>query len=300
MAPSALKRVKRLLRFQVVRAAIWAIQRIPIRFAQRIGRAFGSLAFRVAGGERRKMLTSLGKAFPERTEAERQALALACLRHFGAMAFEMICVEQLAPHLEEWVEWPQADQDALHAALAEGKGVVFVTGHLGNWELLGWRMAQGIPFYAVGKAPPDERLAELVAKLRADGKIQSIWRGDPTAARKLLGALKQNAVLCLLIDQDTSVQNLFVPFFGQPAATPRSAADLALRSGAPAMVGTILKQPSGRYLLRTYRLPLPASGDREADALALTAAFTHELEQAIRQAPEQWVWMHQRWKTRPQ
>lgn len=299
MPPSVFKRAKRFVRFQLVRSAIWAVQRLPLRVAQRIGRAFGSLAFRVAGGERRKMLASLAKAFPERTEVERGALAHACLRHFGTMAFEMICVEQLAPQLEEWVEWPEADQAALQAALAEGKGVVFVTGHLGNWELLGWRIAKGIPFYAVGKAPPDERLAERVAKLRADGNIQSIWRGDPTAARKLLGALKQNAVLCLLIDQDTRVQNLFVPFFGQLAATPRSAADLALRSSAPAMVGYILKQPSGRYRLRTYRVPLPSSGDREADALALTAAFTRELEQAIRQAPEQWVWMHQRWKTRP-
>lgn len=299
MPVPVLKRAKRYLRFQLVRAGIWLVQRIPLRLAQRIGKGFGALAFWAAGGERRKMLASLGRAFPDALPRERGRLARACFQHFGTMAFEMVCVGQIAPQLDTWVEWPQADQAALKDALAEGKGVVFVTGHLGNWELLGWRMAKAAPFYAVGKAPPDERLAQRVAKLRADGGIQSIWRGDPSAARKLLGALKQNAVLCLLIDQDTRVQNLFVPFFGELAATPRSAADLALRGGAPAMVGYILKQPSGRYLLRTYRLPLPASGDREADALALTAHFTRELEQAIRQAPEQWVWMHQRWKTRP-
>jgi KDO2-lipid IV(A) lauroyltransferase len=297
--PSALKRAKRFVRFQLVRLAIWLVQRIPLRIAQRIGKGFGALAFRVAGGERRKMLASLGRAFPEQPPDAHARLARACFQHFGTMAFEMVCVAQLAPQLEAWVEWPPEDQAALRDALAEGKGVVFVTGHLGNWELLGWRMAKAAPFYAVGKASPDDRLGERVAKLRADGGIQSIWRGDPSAARKLLGALKQNAVLCLLIDQDTRVQNLFVPFFGELAATPRSAADLALRGGAPAMVGYILKKPDGRYRLRTYRLPLPASGDREADALALTAHFTRELEQAIRQAPEQWVWMHQRWKTRP-
>lgn len=299
MSVPPLKRAKRYLRFQLVRAAIWLVQRIPIRMAQRIGRGFGALAYRVAGGERRKMLASLGRAFPDAPPAERERLAQASFQHLGTMAFEMVCVEQIAPNLEAWVEWPQEDQDALKAALAEGKGVIFVTGHLGNWELLGWRMAKAAPFYAVGKASTDDRLGARVAKLRADGGIQSIWRGDPSAARKLLGALKQNAVLCLLIDQDTRVQNLFVPFFGELAATPRSAADLALRGNSPAMVGYILKQPTGRYLLRTYRLPLPCSGDREADALALTAHFTCELEQAIRQAPEQWVWMHQRWKTRP-
>lgn len=299
MATPVLKRAKRYLRYLAVRAAIGLVRRVPLRFAQRIGRGFGTLAFAVAAGERRKMLASLAQAFPEATDAQRRQLARDSFRHLGTMAFEMVCVAQLAPALEDWVEWPDADQEALRSALAQGKGVVFVTGHIGNWELLGWRIAKVAPLYAVGKSPPDERLGEQIAQLRADGGIQSIWRGDPSAARKLLGALKGNGVLCMLIDQDTRVQNVFVPFFGRLAATPRSAADFALRTGAAAMVGYIHKQPSGKYRLRTYPVEAPSTGDREADAVALTAAFSRELEQAIRQAPEQWVWMHQRWKTRP-
>lgn len=299
MATPVLKRAKRFWRYQAVRAAIALLRHVPIGLAQRVGRGVGTLAFSLAGGERRKMLASLSQAFPEASEEERERIARESFRHLATMALEMVCIQQLSPRLEEWVEWPEEDRAAFGAALEKGKGVVFVTGHIGNWEILGWRMAREVPMYAVGKSPPDERLGAQIARLRADAGVQSIWRGDPSAARKLLTALKSNAVLCMLIDQDTRVQNVFVPFFGKLAATPRAAADFAIRTGAAAIVGYVHKQPSGRYRLRTYPVEVPSTGDREADAVALTAAFSRELEQAIRQAPEQWVWMHQRWKTRP-
>jgi KDO2-lipid IV(A) lauroyltransferase len=176
--------------------------------------------------------------------------------------------------------------------------VVFVSGHVGNWELLARRVAsEGFPCQSIAKETSDPRLTALVGRFRARGGVRSIWRGQEGAARHMLRALKNGEILGLLIDQDTKVQSFFVPFFGELAATPRAAADLAIRTGAAVVVGFCQREGSG-YRLSMEEVPPPAEQDREAAAWALTAALSQRIEAAIRRRPEQWVWMHQRWKTR--
>ncbi len=198
------------------------------------------------------------------------------------------------------MRWPDEDRAVLDRALAKGRGVVFVSGHVGNWELLARRVAMaGYPSQSIAKETSDPRLTALVERFRAEGQVRSIWRGQDGAVRQMLRALKAGEILGLLIDQDTKVQSLFVPFFGALAATPRAAADLVLRTGAAAVVGFCQREADGRYRLHFKELEVQATGDKEADATALTAQLTAEIEAAIRRAPEQWVWMHRRWKTRP-
>jgi Kdo2-lipid IVA lauroyltransferase/acyltransferase len=298
--PPLAKRLKRFLRYLLVRAALALVHPMPLGVARWLGVRFGTLVFRVAGGERRKALKSLARAFPEKTEAERLALARACFRHLGAAMFEAGCTAALDRELKQLVAWHQEDRSVLEAALARGKGVVFVSGHVGNWELLARRVAsEGFPCQSIAKETSDPRLTALVERFRARGKVRSIWRGQDGAARHMLRALKGGEILGLLIDQDTKVQSFFVPFFGELAATPRAAGDLAIRTGAAVVVGFCQREATG-YRLRMEEVPLPAEQDREAAALALTAALSQRIEQAIRRAPEQWVWMHQRWKTRPE
>lgn len=292
--------MKRYTRYLLVRLALAMVALLPIGVAARLGEAFGWLAFRVAGGERRKALASLERAFPTAPPGERRALAEASFRHLGRAAFEVACVAQIDRELERFVDWPPADRRVLDAAVARKRGVVFVTGHVGNWELLARRMARaGYALHAIAKETTDPRLTALVERFRASGGVGSIWRGQTGAARQMLRTLRQGELLGLLIDQDTRVQSVFVPFFGHPASTPRAAADLALRTGAAVVMGFCQRGEDGRYRITMRELPLPDSGDREADTLALTAAMTSEIEQAIRARPAQWVWMHRRWKTQP-
>ncbi|ATB31009.1 lysophospholipid acyltransferase family protein [Melittangium boletus] len=297
--PPLAKRLKRFLRYLLVRGVLGFVSALPLGFARWLGAGFGRFAFAVAGGERRKALKSLTRAFPEKSDAERQALARASFRHLGMAAFEVGATTSLDANLEQLVRWEAADRAVLEAALARGKGVVFVSGHVGNWELLARRIARaGYPSQSIAKETTDPRLTALVERFRAQGGVRSIWRGQDGAARAMLRALKAGEILGLLIDQDTRVQSLFVPFFGELAATPRAAADLALRTGAAVMVGFCQREGDG-YHLWTEEVAWPAGPDREADALGLTAALSARIEAAIRRAPEQWVWMHQRWKTRP-
>jgi KDO2-lipid IV(A) lauroyltransferase len=288
------------LRFYLLRGLLAAVALIPVALAARLGELLGEAAFVLAGEERKKALASLRVAYPAMTEAEREGLAQRTFRHLGRCAFELGCVGQLLPRLETFMEWPTEDRARLDAVLGRGRGVVFVTGHVGNWELMGWRVARaGYPVRAVAKEMTDFRLTRLAEEFRARGQVQSIWRGQEGAVKQILRALKAGELLTLLIDQDTRVQNLFVPFFGRPAATPRAAADFVVRTGAAPMVAYCHRQADGHYRITMKEVAFEPTGDNEGDAYRLTAAFTGELEAAIRAAPEQWVWMHQRWKTQP-
>lgn len=293
------KRVKRWFRYWAIRLALAIVGRLPLESAGALGERFGSLAFLLASSERRKALDSLSRAFPDRTEPERVALARESFRHLGRSLFELACVNELDRELERRVEWPVAEQALLRRVLDRKRGVVFVSGHVGNWELLARRVAfAGFPCSSIARETSDPRLTKLIESFRLRGNVRSIWRGQPGAAKHMLRTLRSGEILGLVIDQDTRVQSVFVPFFGALASTPRAAADLALKTGAAVVAGFCQRQPDGRYRLSLSEVPVPESRGEES-VLALTRAMTAEIEAAIRRAPAQWVWMHRRWKTQP-
>jgi KDO2-lipid IV(A) lauroyltransferase len=297
------KRIKRTARYVVLRLGLAVVAGLPLDVAADFGRVLGTLAFRLLGKQRRLALEGLAQAFPDMAESERVSLARACFRHLGRAAFELACVRQLERDAERYLEWPAADRAMLEAAAAEGRGVLFVTGHVGNWELLARTVARSkiVPCSTIAKETTDARTTALLERFRGSAGLRNVWRGSDGAARAMLRALRGGELLGLLIDQDTRVQSVFVPFFGALASTPRAAADLALRTGAVVVTGYCHRVgEETRYRVSLKRLELPApSGDREADTVAWTAAMTADIERAIREAPAQWVWMHRRWKTRP-
>jgi KDO2-lipid IV(A) lauroyltransferase len=298
--PPLHKRVKRFVRYLFIRALLVPLQLVPLRMASWLGEKLGVLVFTLVGSQRKKALASLAIAYPEKTEAERFALARECLRHLGRSALEMVCIEQFDARRHELVEWEPQARAAMDSALARGKGVVFVTGHVGNWELLARYVAlENYPAAVIGKETSDPRTTRLVERFRASGKLRVIWRGSQGAAKEMLRALKSNSILGILIDQDTKVQSVWVPFFGKLAKTPRAAADLALRTGAVPMLGFCTRVGPLKYRITMQEVPLPTS-EGEAAVVALTTALTEGIEQQIRAHPEQWVWIHQRWKSPPE
>jgi KDO2-lipid IV(A) lauroyltransferase len=300
VSPPLSKRLKRTLRYGLLRAALALAGRLPLRWAQALGRALGNVAFHLAPGERRKALATLAVAFPEMSDEARLELTRSCFRHLGTVALEMAVAPRLGARLEQLVDVSGEALTRLQEAHARGKGVVCVTAHLGNWELHAARVARhGFPLYAVGKENVDPRITRLMERSRAAGGMRTLFRGQPGVAVAMLRALRKGELLGMLIDQDTNVQNVFVPFFGRPAATPRAAADLVLRTGAAALVFLNHRGDDGVYRTTTQEVEVPRTGDDERDAVELTARMTERIEAAIRAHPEQWVWMHQRWKTKP-
>jgi len=184
-------------------------------------------------------------------------------------------------------------------ARAAGAGVVVVSGHFGNWELMGASIAiLGYPASYVVTRQENELVERQMDNLRRSAGIEIIKRRD--AAKGVLKALKQNRLVAILSDQDAHEAGAFVPFFGRPASTPRGAALFALRTGAALIFAESYRQGLGRLRVVFDRIPmqdLPA--ERDAAVFELVRRFTARLEDAVRRHPQQWFWMHRRWKTRP-
>ncbi len=293
------KRFRRELRVRVLLLALPLLRLLPIALATALGAAVGAFAYWVVGRERRLALAHLALAFPERSERELRAIALGCFRNLGRAALELAVIDQLQPRLAEHVLFGDNERTLLKVAHAEGHGVLFASCHLGNWELLARRIAlEGYACGTVAREAQDPRLTRILEEARSRVGLTTLWRGQPGVAREMLRLLRAGGFLGLLIDQDTDVQGFFVPFFGRLAHTPRAVGDLAVRTGAPVLLGCIHRE-GARHRVGLQRIAVPSTGDREADARAVTASVTAAIEVEIRARPDEWVWMHRRWRTQP-
>jgi KDO2-lipid IV(A) lauroyltransferase len=184
-------------------------------------------------------------------------------------------------------------------AKARGKGIIYFTGHIGAFELMITTMGlHGMPFMVIGTALKDDRLNDILVQFRAAHGSEPIQRGRETF--KLIKTLKSGGAVGMLIDQDTRVKSRFVDFFGMQASTPVGAAMMAMKTGAAVIPALIhLGDDNMQHMTLLPELELINTGDEEKDMVANTQVFTTILEQAIRRHPSQWVWMHERWKTRP-
>lgn len=298
------KRVKRSVRSALVRAAIGLLSLMPLRPALALGSFVAWAGWLVARRTRARMLAQLAIAFPEKPEAEREAIGRASLRHLAWLAAEVGTLGWCRHRLRAYVSFAPGAEERFARLAARGKGLVFVTGHVGNWELLAQRISADRPSAVIARTGNDPRFTEHVGEVRAAGNVETLWREDPATARAMIRSFKQGKPLGILIDQDTRVQGVFVPFFGRLAHTPRGAADLALRFGAPVAAGWSRRRGpapgAGHEIDLVEILYDPDAPDREAEVFRLTAACTAALEAAIRRNPSEWVWMHERWKTRPE
>jgi KDO2-lipid IV(A) lauroyltransferase len=292
----ALKRLRRFLRAQLLSALVIVAQALPLPAALWLGGIMGRASFVLARRQRGLALAHLAMAFPQRTETERIAIARASFESLGRMALELTQVRKIDRRMKRYVDWPEGDIAAVRRALFPDKGGLFITGHIGNWELLARRIvAEGFDHLVVGRTPGDPGMTAIFERLRRGGGVRVVDRSALSARREILEALKRGALVGLLIDQDTRVQGLFVPFFGRPAHTPRAAEDLAGRMGMPVFVGFIHRRPDGGHELRTEELS-PAG----ANADGLTDRLTARIEAEIRRQPSDWVWMHRRWRQQPE
>jgi KDO2-lipid IV(A) lauroyltransferase len=260
----------------------------------------GRTALGLLPRSRKRIQAHLEIAFPDLDQKQRNSLIRNCARHFGLMLAEVAWLWHARPRdIEDLCELIGAEN--FLEALGNGRGAIFATGHCGNWELLSARLPiAGIPLTSVARELDDPRLDNLVTIMRSRFGTQIILRG-PTAGKQMVRALAENRAAALLIDQDIrDIPGVFVPFFGQPAWTPSGAAMLAIRRGCPVVPGFIHRRPDGTHRAEIHPpLPVPSDGSLEDRVEELTASATAVIERQVRAHPEQWVWMHRRWRTRP-
>ncbi len=275
---------------------------LPWRLAVHFGGFLGMLSFYVLGRERKRSYEGLRIAFG--AEKSEQALGIIARRHFcnlGKGLIEILNLKNLKKdRLEKLIS--VEGEEYLKAAEASGKGTILITGHIGNWELMAAALSiRGYHLHVIATPLYDPRIDEAVIKIRAGFNIETISRGTPSSSRKILNVLRSKEILGLLIDQDTRVDGVFVNFFNKKAHTPAGAAQLALRSGAATMMCFVTRLPGDRHRITIEKpMRLFQSGHKEKDIEANTAMFTSRIEEHVKQYPDQWVWMHRRWKTKPE
>ena len=273
---------------------------LPLAVSRPIGQVLGRSALGLLPRSRNRIRAHLEIAFPELNQQQRNALVRGCARHFGSMLAEVAWLWYARPQDVENLCTLEGVENFFEA-LKGGRGVIFPTGHCGTWELLSARLPiAGVPLTTAARQLDDPRLDRLVTALRSRFGTEIILRG-PAAGKKMIQALAGNRVAALLIDQDIrDVPGVFVPFFGQPAWTPSGGAMLAVRKGCPVVPGFIHRRPDGTHEAQIHPpLPVPTDGSLEDCVEELTAAATAVIERQVRAHPEQWVWMHRRWRTRP-
>jgi KDO2-lipid IV(A) lauroyltransferase len=272
---------------------------LPRSVALAFGRALGRVWGRVDRRHLRIAEDNLAQAFPDWDPARRRTVALGVYGHFGRVLLDILWMarrdrEQILRHVDV------TGGEHVEAARARGRGALLVTAHAGNWELHG--VAHGFLFGAIGVvARPldnpalDARLCDF--RRRPGNTVIYKQRALP----QVLRLLRDNRAVAILVDQNVQPgDGVFVDFFGRKAATTTVAAALALKTGCALIPTHTELGDDGRYAL-AYEAPLelPASGDRTRDLQLITQRLTTAIEGWVRQRPEQWLWLHRRWKTRP-
>jgi Kdo2-lipid IVA lauroyltransferase/acyltransferase len=291
-------RFRHRLEYGAFQLLLGGVRFLPEGWAMALASSLGWVAGSLLRVRRRDVEANLLRAFPAESPRWRSRVAAACYRH---LARETLMTLRLAgvsgSVLGERTDF--AGVEELHEALRGGKGIVMVTGHLGNWEIAGGALAaHGIPVDAVAQVQRNPLFNRHIATARAHLGMRIIPRGGAFA--RGFRALREGRLLGLVADQNVRSGGVFVDFFGHPAATARGPALLALRSGAPLFFLSCLRLPgNGKYQIELTRLPAIDTGDAEADVAALTQRHTTLLEEAVRRAPEQYFWLHRRWKTQP-
>ena len=292
---SSRQRCKNTIIYGLIRFAAAALSLVPLPLIGLVSRWLGAVAHRLAPRQRELALRQLQAAIPTMPAWRCRQCVRQMFVHLCQCAFELA-------HLSAYLRGPRqvvldvAARQVLDEALALRRGVIVVSGHIGNWELLAQVMAHsGYDVATVAKNTYYPRLTAYIEAIRGMHGLQVIWREAPDGARQMLRVLRRGGLLAMLIDQDTRVEGVWVPFFGRPAYTPSGAAALCRRLGCPAVVITI-RRIGKRHEIFVQPVSMHFTEDRKADVAKLTTALTRKLQNAIVSAPSQWVWLHQRWR----
>ncbi|HEY6805077.1 MAG TPA: lysophospholipid acyltransferase family protein [Pyrinomonadaceae bacterium] len=288
------------LEYIAAKVLLSSLGKLPMSLAISVGQGFGNLAYRLAGNLRRTGQRNLQLAFPEKTEAERDEIIRGTFQSLGRQ-LGVFSKFANSPTEDLYKIFKITGLEHYDELKAQNKSVVFFTAHLGAWELLPLCSSlRGNPLNVVVRRLDNPKVEELVEKIRARWGNQTLDK--LSAGRQMIKVLRSGEDLGLLTDLNVvSEEAIFVDFFGVPAATNFMVAKLALRTKAPIVpMFAPWDKTLGKYDLQVSPpVELEPTGDEEADVHNLTAKLSKITEDKIRDYPDQWLWIHKRWKTRP-
>jgi KDO2-lipid IV(A) lauroyltransferase len=300
-APASVPTISHRLEYVPVWLLVKLVGALPRSLARGIGIALGRLVYLLHGRLRRTGMRNLELAYPEKSHDERAKILRGTFTSLGRQLAEVCLFPGLtAENIDEVVTYEGFEN--FDRALARGKGVLFLTAHVGAWELSAFMHSlHGHPLRIVMRSLDNPYVNRLILGYRTMHGNSTIDKDE--SVRGLLSAMKAGETVGILMDTNmTPPQGVFVDFFGIPACTASGLARIALRTDAAVLPGfTVWNEQRQKYvLIFEPAVELIRTGNDEADTLANTARFTRVIEDFVRKYPEQWLWVHRRWKTRPE
>jgi KDO2-lipid IV(A) lauroyltransferase len=285
-------------------ASVWVILKalgvLPRGMARRLAAGVAGILFAVMPKLRKTAEFNLRLAFPEWDEKRRREVTRGMVGNLGWMAAEFARLPKYTDENIDQVVILDGHENFL-AGQRRGKGVLYLTGHIGAWELSSFAHAlYGFPLQYMARPLDNERVDQLVNGYRGLSGNRAIFKNE--SARALLKILRDAGTVGILADQNTMPEEgVFVDFFGQAACTTTGIARVALHTDAAVVPGyAVWDSAIGKYRLRFEKaVELVRTGDMEQDIFVNTQKFAKVIEGIVRKYPEQWVWLHARWKTRP-
>jgi KDO2-lipid IV(A) lauroyltransferase len=266
------------------------VRRLPLPAARGIGIVLGHLGWHLLRHHRRRALTNIASAFPDWPRRRHLATIRSMFHHLGLTLAEVLWL----PNLDAETCARTTTFEGLEN-LRPGVGMIGITGHCGNWDWLAHAIALRTQVTVLHRGRDEPKMNLFITELRAKVGISTIDRGSTAAGREMIRALRSGSILAFLIDQNIRAESVKVPFFGRPALTPIGPARMAVRMGVP-ITRMFCERRNGKLHIRILEPLIVSTND---DAVALTARLTADIEEQIRRVPEQWVWMHNRYKERP-
>ncbi|MGH9389642.1 MAG: lysophospholipid acyltransferase family protein, partial [Vicinamibacteria bacterium] len=301
LARRMLKSVRREIVYVAFRTTHFPLRIAPLSLGAPFAKVLGALGYFGFRKLRRRALrqaeTSLGAELPK---DQLRALVRRSFEHYARLYFEFINSDRYIaarPDLFDVIGLENLDR-----ALQRGRGVVWISGHLGNWEMMATWLSflAGYKLNIATRSLRDSRLNEVLFNRRLASGMNQIPRDSPNGFKEIIGALSRNEIMGIMMDQDVDVRGVFADFFGRPAFTPSAAAALALKLDAAVVGGFTARLPDGRHRVTiTAPVEIVRTGDYEHDVRENTSRFNLLIEEAVRRNPDQWVWIHRRWKTKP-
>jgi Kdo2-lipid IVA lauroyltransferase/acyltransferase len=269
---------------------------LPLKSAQNFGKTIGQVAFRVLTKRREITIENLKYAFPDKSDTDIIKIVRGVFQNLGISICEFLWFPNLNEDiLSRLVKFTNLEMMIERCKL--GKGVIVLSGHFSNWELiaLGGAYAARTPFTIIVKTQSNRKVDEVVNRHRT--KFGNIVVPMEQSIREILSTLKKGGVVAMVADQSAPKESIFVEFFGRTVATFQGPAMFALRTGAPLLMGVLVRQPDYSYELIVEEIDhSDLAGYNEENVKELTRRHVAVLEKYIRLHPDQWMWTHRRWK----
>lgn len=279
-----------------------AVQRIPPPWGVAFGSAVGTLVYHCLSGRRAVALSNLRAAFGDSyTPREYRQILKAQFQHLGMTLIEVAMIPRIdRAYVDRWITITPESRQRLERELAEGRGVIFLAGHFGNWELIPITGAlHGFPTMVLAREQGWPRLNRLLTQYRESKGCGIITKGFPI--REMIRGLREGRIVGIVADQDGGSNGVLAPFFGRRASTAPGAIALSIETGAPVLPVVIVRRAGPAHTLIVGEpLEIPSEGALDERVQAGIAAYLRTLEPYIRKHPHQWLWLHRRWKSSPE